>query len=124
MFSTAGCASAITAGEEGGMKRLQTILSIGLLALPLAFGQSNGPPSQSGKTRSTDKVTTDDSVYNPNGGPGDKTSDDAKTKAKPKKKRPETPPNPPVVSPHEDPTSPVNRPKEGNVPEKGNVPQK
>jgi hypothetical protein len=105
------------------MKRLETILSIGLLALPLAFGQSNGggsqsnSPSQSQKTKK-DKVTTDDSVYKPNGGPGDKASDDAKNK------RQQTPPNPPVVSPHEDPTSPVNRPKEGNVPESGKAPEK
>jgi len=106
------------------MKRLETILSIGLLTLPMAFAQSNGggsqgnSPSQSQSQNKKDKVTTDDSVYKPNGGPGDKASDDAKNK------RQQTPPNPPVVSPHEDPTSPVNKPKEGNVPETGKAPEK
>ena len=96
------------------MKRL---LWIGVISVPLALAQ------QSSKPATPDKVTTDDSVYNPNGGPGDKASDDAKTKA-PKGDKTGTPPNGPVASPDQNPAVPPAAPKEGNLPKQGNVPEK
>jgi hypothetical protein len=89
------------------------------MVLPLAFAQESTKPN------SSDKVTTDDSVFNPNGGPGDKASDDAKTKA-PKDKERGTPPNGPVTTPSDQNPAvpPAGTPKEGNLPKKGNLPEK
>jgi len=117
------------------MKRLAIVLSIGITSLGVGFAQ-NGSPGASGKPDQTvqkpgskDKVTTDDSVYNPAGGPGDKSGKAAADSGKKKQgdkasSKPETPPNPPIIDPHENPASPQNAPKEGNLPAKGNLPEK
>jgi hypothetical protein len=122
------------------MKRLALLAALGIGSVSFSVGQepaaqpANASPgaqtgdSKAGKSGSSNsKVTTDDTVFNPddktnnakNKGASGKSGDkrdkgDTKNNAKPV-----SPPNPPVVDPHEDPTSPVNTPKAGNLPTQG-----
>lgn len=99
------------------MKRLEIVVSIGLMAMPLAFGQNTGT------FQSSEKVTTDDSVYKPDGGPADKAGKNDKTKTGKKDKSPGTPANGPIASPNQNPAAPPTTPKEGNPPQKTNPPE-
>jgi hypothetical protein len=98
--------------------------TIALLTV-LTLASVSGTFAQTGKSgtagTSGDSVTTNDSVYNPNDGTK-KGTGEANNGKLPKDKgsknntKPVSPPNPPVVDPHEDPSSPVNTPKTGNPP--------
>ncbi len=94
-----------------------TVLAVG--SVPMTFAQATGKSGTAGT--SGDSVTTNDSVYNPNDGTKKGTSDAnngklPKDKGSKNNTKPASPPNPPVVDPHEDPSSPVNAPPTGSAP--------
>jgi hypothetical protein len=101
-----------------------TVGSVPAMVAQTAGGGAPAPQSGAKSGSARDSVTTSDSVYNP----ADiaKAGSDRPANGKlPKDKgaknntKPVSPPNPPVVDPHENPGSPVNTPKAGDVPGNG-----
>jgi hypothetical protein len=103
--------------EEKAMKNILFLMVLAVGSVPMTFAQATGESGTAGTSR--DSVTTNDSVYNPNDG-SKKGANDANNGKLPKDKgpknntKPVSPPNAPVVDPHEDPSSPVNTPTTGS----------
>jgi hypothetical protein len=107
------------------MKRYALLTALGIGYVSLGLAQRNtetaAPQTQSEGAKAEksgsakDKVTTNDTVFNPND-KTDKSTGKPKTKGSKNNPKPDSPPNPPVADPHEDPISPVNTPKAGNLP--------
>ena len=116
------------------MNKAVMLVALGIASMPLSFAQAGAPGGGSASAPATQsrgsengnkagkaappKVTTDDSVYDSGNKPasGPATQNGKAKKPGQNNTKPQSPPNPPVVDPHEDPTSPVNVPKTGNVP--------